>query len=102
MNSNNIRQVNLRHHRSCIAYVGQEPVLFNMSIRDNITYGRDKNLFTMDDIIEAATKANIHAFIQTLPEVSILCASRYKVMFEVLHKIFAKGHNNLRASKLSF
>jgi hypothetical protein len=100
VNSTNIRQINLRHHRSCIAYVGQEPVLFNMSIRDNIIYGCDKNLFDMNDIIAAATKANIHAFIKTLPEVSILCASRYKFMFEVLDRIFAKGYKNSRAFKI--
>ena len=69
VNSSDIREINLKVHRSQIGYVGQEPVLFNMSIRDNITYGNEDTLFTIDDIIQAARKANIHDFIETLPQV---------------------------------
>lgn len=61
--------MNLRGLRRNIAYVGQEPVLFNMSIRDNIAFGDDQESIASEDIIDAAISANIHSFIQTLPQV---------------------------------
>ncbi len=34
-----LRALNLREVRQKIGYVGQEPVLFNMSIKENLLYG---------------------------------------------------------------
>ena len=52
--------------RSQIAVVGQEPFLFNGTIRENILYGRlDANA---DDLEAAAQAANCHDFIHRLPE----------------------------------
>ena len=34
-----LKNLNLREYRKQIGYVGQEPVLFNMSIKENILYG---------------------------------------------------------------
>ena len=69
--------------RSHIGVVSQEPNLFNLSIRENIAYGRistkktpgetDFLEPTMDEIVEAAKQANIHEFISSLPEVRELC-----------------------------
>ena len=56
--------------RRQIGIVSQEPVLFDCSIRDNIAYGDNFRQVTMDEIIEAARKANIHNFIETLPQVT--------------------------------
>ncbi|XP_048749989.2 ATP-dependent translocase ABCB1-like isoform X1 [Ostrea edulis] len=61
-----IRNLNLSRLRSFISVVSQEPVLFDCSIRENISYGVDFDV-GMDDIIEAARKANIHEFITQLP-----------------------------------
>ena len=36
----NIKELNLRDLRGQIGYVGQEPCLFNCSIRENLLYGR--------------------------------------------------------------
>ncbi|XP_041867628.1 antigen peptide transporter 2a [Melanotaenia boesemani] len=47
-----------------IAVVSQEPVLFSGSVRDNIAYGLDE--CSMDEIQEAARKANAHDFIEQL------------------------------------
>jgi ABC-type multidrug transport system fused ATPase/permease subunit len=44
----------------------QEPLLFSMSIADNIRYARPDA--TMDEIVEAAKAANAHDFIMRLPE----------------------------------
>ncbi|KHJ75177.1 ABC transporter, ATP-binding protein, partial [Oesophagostomum dentatum] len=59
------RHINLQHLRSHISLVGQEPVLFNYSIRDNIAYGMEN---PSDAEIEAAAMlANAHGFITKLP-----------------------------------
>ncbi|KAK0393429.1 hypothetical protein QR680_000208 [Steinernema hermaphroditum] len=61
-----IRQLNLPHLRSQVALVGQEPILFNYSIRDNIAYGLEN--VTDQQIMNAAKLANAHKFISEMPE----------------------------------
>lgn len=51
--------------RSYAAYVPQESVLFHRSLRENIAYGKPNA--SMEEIIEAAKKAQAHDFIQALP-----------------------------------
>ena len=92
LDGNPINSLNVRWLRSQIGYVGQEPILFKGSVESNIARGRaeysTKELLTIDeavqrsgelnsndasdplltgatqeDIIEAATSANAHAFI---------------------------------------
>ncbi|CAJ0931784.1 unnamed protein product, partial [Mesorhabditis belari] len=59
------REINLQHLRSQISLVGQEPILFNYSIRENIAYG--VNAATEEEVIAAAKLANAHDFISKLP-----------------------------------
>ncbi|KAJ2949205.1 hypothetical protein O0L34_g6150 [Tuta absoluta] len=54
--------------RASFGLVSQEPVLFDRSVRDNISYGDNSRTCTDEEIIEAATQANIHSFVQSLPE----------------------------------
>ncbi|CAF1128731.1 unnamed protein product [Rotaria sordida] len=63
-----IRQLNIQWLRSSLGLVSQEPILFNLTIAQNIAYGKENA--SIGDIIEAATKANIHHFIQQLSQVS--------------------------------
>uniref|UniRef100_A0A915N5W5 ABC-type xenobiotic transporter n=1 Tax=Meloidogyne javanica TaxID=6303 RepID=A0A915N5W5_MELJA len=63
-----IRRYNIRHLRKSISLVGQEPTLFALSIKENITYGLDKNDINEDKIKLAAKLANIHDFIESLPQ----------------------------------
>ena len=49
-----------------IALVGQEPVLYARSIKDNIAYGLEQ--CSMDKVEEAAKKANAHEFIIDMKE----------------------------------
>lgn len=49
-----------------IAIVGQEPFLFNTTVMENLRYGR-RNA-TLDEIVAAARKANIHDVIAALPQ----------------------------------
>ncbi|CAF1570871.1 unnamed protein product, partial [Rotaria sordida] len=62
----NIRQLNLHWVRSQLGLVSQEPILFDITIAENIAYGLEN--VPMDDIINAARKANIHGFIEQLPQ----------------------------------
>ncbi|KAF7730808.1 Multidrug resistance protein 1 [Apophysomyces ossiformis] len=56
---------NLRSH---MALVGQEPVLFDLSIADNIRFGVSESENISDaDVEEACKAANIHKFISNLP-----------------------------------
>ncbi|XP_057853327.2 putative multidrug resistance protein isoform X2 [Cryptomeria japonica] len=61
-----IKSLNLRCLRKHIALVGQEPVLFAGSIRDNILYGSPSA--TEAEIVQAATAANAHHFISNLKD----------------------------------
>ncbi|CAF1611061.1 unnamed protein product [Rotaria magnacalcarata] len=61
-----IRQLNIQWLRSRFGLVSQEPVLFNLTVAENIAYGQEN--IPMEDIIDAATKANIHHFIEQLPQ----------------------------------
>ena len=63
-----VQEWNLKNLRTFMAIVGQEPVLFNVSIRENIAYGAVKENPDDLSIYEAAKLANIHDFIMTLPE----------------------------------
>ena len=58
---------NLKSFRQKVGLVSQEPNLFDMSIRENIAFGCDF-VPTDDDIFAAAKEANIHDFVQSLPQ----------------------------------
>ncbi|KAI0240738.1 hypothetical protein LSAT2_008495 [Lamellibrachia satsuma] len=62
-----VRSLNVQWLRAQLALVSQEPVLFNTTIHDNIAYGDNARTSTMDEVIAAAKKANIHNFIASLP-----------------------------------
>ena len=63
------RDLNIRWLRQNIGIVSQEPVLFDASIADNICYGANFREVSDEEMIAAAKAANIHNFIETLPEV---------------------------------
>jgi subfamily B ATP-binding cassette protein MsbA len=61
-----IREVTMKSLRANIAMVTQETVLFNDTIRANISYGSLDAAF--DSVVAAARAANAHDFITALPE----------------------------------
>ncbi|XP_075509214.1 ABC transporter B family member 1 [Primulina tabacum] len=61
-----IRKYNLKSLRRHIAVVPQEPCLFATTIYENIAYGHESA--TETEVIEAATLANAHKFISSLPD----------------------------------
>ena len=64
-----LRDLNLQWLRSQIGIVSQEPVLFDASIAENIRYGALFREVSDEEVIEAAKSANIHSFIESLPQV---------------------------------
>jgi len=62
-----VKDLNVAWLRTQIGLVSQEPILFDRSIAENIKYGANHREVTMTEVIEAATKANIHSFISDLP-----------------------------------
>lgn len=96
IDSQDIRKVDLHWYRSqsrillvvqgqifdssfLVGIVSQEPVLFDVSIRENIAYGdNNREDISMDEIIRAAKDANIDHFIQSLPQVSFISYASQK------------------------
>ncbi|KAI9276723.1 P-loop containing nucleoside triphosphate hydrolase protein [Phascolomyces articulosus] len=69
LDEQNIRNYSLSNLRSHMSLVGQEPVLFDLSIEENIRFGVPNSAkITKDDIIKACTAANIHRFVSSLPK----------------------------------
>ena len=59
-----LKTINLKWLRKNISYVGQEPVLFTGTIRENLSLAREN--VTEDEMIEALKKANAHDFVMKL------------------------------------
>jgi ABC-type multidrug transport system fused ATPase/permease subunit len=61
-----VRDVTLQSLRSQVGMVLQETFLFNMTIKENIRYGRESA--TDEEVAAAAEAANAHGFIMELPD----------------------------------
>jgi len=66
INGTKLPEYDLVKLRRNIGIVSQEPLLFNMSIRDNIGYGQMD--VTQEQIEKAAKAAYAHEFIESLPD----------------------------------
>uniref|UniRef100_A0A8B9VIA7 ATP-binding cassette sub-family B member 5 n=2 Tax=Anas TaxID=8835 RepID=A0A8B9VIA7_9AVES len=62
------KSLHLQWLRSKLGLVSQEPILFDCSIAENIQYGDNSRVVSQEEIEAAAKAANIHAFIEKLPE----------------------------------
>jgi ATP-binding cassette, subfamily B, multidrug efflux pump len=61
-----VNQYSLQSLRSNVGFVLQESFLFSTTIKENISYGRPNA--TMEQIIDAAKRAQAHQFIMELPK----------------------------------
>jgi len=66
LDGTDLRSINVRHLRSMIGYVGQEPALFATTIERNIKYGCPNA--TREEVERAARLANAHEFISGFPD----------------------------------
>ncbi|KAL6034361.1 hypothetical protein STEG23_030529, partial [Scotinomys teguina] len=62
-----VKQLNVQWLRAHLGIVSQEPILFDCSIAENIAYGDNSRVVSQDEIVKAAKEANIHQFIDSLP-----------------------------------
>lgn len=67
LDGHDLRNLNVKWLRQSVGVVGQMPVLFNVSIRENIQLGSPFPV-SDNDIIAAAKEANCHNFIKQLPQ----------------------------------
>jgi len=77
LDGHDIKILNIEWLRSIMGLVQQEPILFNLSIRDNIAYGNNSKEVSQEDIEKAARMANIHELIISLPSgYQTLCGAK--------------------------
>uniref|UniRef100_A0A8C5NS65 ATP binding cassette subfamily B member 4 n=1 Tax=Junco hyemalis TaxID=40217 RepID=A0A8C5NS65_JUNHY len=62
------KALNIKWLRAQIGIVSQEPILFDFTIAENIAYGDNSRQVTFEEIVSAAKQANIHSFIDSLPD----------------------------------
>lgn len=68
-NGVDLRELNVHWYRNQLAWVGQEPILFDdASLGENIRFGSSEATATQEDVEAAARAANVHDFITTLPD----------------------------------
>ena len=78
-----LKSLQLKWLRQQMGLVGQEPVLFNDTIRANIAYGKgSEEAASESEIIAAAELANAHKFISSIQQV------REKVLFCFVYSAF--------------
>uniref|UniRef100_A0A452DYE3 Multidrug resistance protein 1 n=1 Tax=Capra hircus TaxID=9925 RepID=A0A452DYE3_CAPHI len=63
-----VKQLNVQWLRAHMGIVSQEPILFDCSIGENITYGDNSRVVSQEEIEHVAKEANIHSFIEMLPD----------------------------------
>jgi len=81
LDGTNIADLNIAWLRRQIGIVSQEPVLFDRSVADNIRYGANHREVSSEEVVEAAKAANIHNFVDSLPQV---CRCVYRKMLKLL------------------
>lgn len=65
IDGDDLKQLNLNEFRRQVGYVGQEPVLFNETIRENLRYANPTA--SDEEMVEALKKANAWGFVEKNP-----------------------------------
>lgn len=81
-----VRDIQLTSLQNNVGIVLQDSVLFTGTVADNIRYGKPNA--SMDEVISAAKQANIHDFIETLPD-------GYDTQVSDASSIFSTGQKQL-------
>lgn len=81
-----VRDIQLESLRNNVGIVLQDSVLFTGTIADNIRYGKPNA--SMDEVISAAKKADIHEFIESLPD-------GYETQVNDASSVFSTGQKQL-------
>ncbi|CAD5125197.1 DgyrCDS13439 [Dimorphilus gyrociliatus] len=89
LDDNPIERLNTKWLRNQIGLVDGKGFIFDGTIADAIAYGDNSRLVDMDEVINAAKKANVHDFIANLPHgyFSIIGKRGYKLSLNHLQRI---------------
>ncbi|NXX42983.1 MDR3 protein, partial [Tricholaema leucomelas] len=68
LDGRNARRLNVQWLRAQLGIVSQEPILFDCTIAENIAYGDNSRQVAQEEIEQVAREANIHSFIESLPD----------------------------------
>ncbi|XP_053322474.1 ATP-dependent translocase ABCB1 [Spea bombifrons] len=68
LDDHGVKMLNIQWLRAQMGIVSQEPMLFDCSIAENIAYGDNSRKVSQEEIEMAAKEANIHSFIESLPD----------------------------------
>ncbi|KAI1885483.1 hypothetical protein AGOR_G00204160 [Albula goreensis] len=68
LDNHDSKQLNIHWLRAQMGIVSQEPMLFDCSLAENIAYGDNSRAVSQEEIVQAAKAANIHSFIESLPQ----------------------------------
>uniref|UniRef100_UPI00358F3F7A ATP-dependent translocase ABCB1-like isoform X3 n=1 Tax=Myxine glutinosa TaxID=7769 RepID=UPI00358F3F7A len=68
LDGNDLKSLNIAWLRDQMGIVSQEPILFDCSIAENIAYGDNSRQVMQQELVDSARAANIHSFIESLPE----------------------------------
>ncbi|TLD10736.1 hypothetical protein PgNI_05483 [Pyricularia grisea] len=68
LDGKDISKLNVNSYRNLLALVSQEPTLYQGTIRENILLGSQDRNVSEEDLVAACKEANIHDFIQSLPD----------------------------------
>lgn len=63
-----IRELDAKDYRAMIGFVGQEPVLFSGTIRENLAYGRHEIPASDSELEKIASRAHVSEFIERFSE----------------------------------
>ena len=63
-----IKELDAKDYRAMIGFVGQEPVLFSGTIRENLAYGRHERPATEGELKSIANRAHVSEFIERFSE----------------------------------
>jgi ATP-binding cassette, subfamily B (MDR/TAP), member 1 len=67
IDGHDVRNLNLSWLRTHMGYVQQEPQLFGLTVRENVTYGVSRHVDN-EELIAVCCKANAHDFIMSWPK----------------------------------
>jgi len=68
INNIDIRDMEINSLRRLFGYVGQEPILFATTIRENLRYGASPGSISDREMKDACKRANVLEFIESLPD----------------------------------
>uniref|UniRef100_A0A914RF81 ABC transporter domain-containing protein n=1 Tax=Parascaris equorum TaxID=6256 RepID=A0A914RF81_PAREQ len=74
-----VKRIPLAELRQQIALVGQEPVLFSGTIRENILLGVENK--SDDDVVDACEMANARHFIEAMPQDLLTSGTAWVIHF---------------------